>query len=77
MQRKVSTLDALKLLREMERKYVRAIKAMRNTNLAAEPSAKVLREVEENLGGVRRNIRQLETGQAKSARSRSTTKRKE
>lgn len=51
----------------MERKYVRAIETMTDDNLAVQPPARALRYLEENLEGIRQNIRELE---AKPVRNR-------
>ena len=56
---------ALNLLREMERKYVRAIEQMKGDELVMRPPERVLRGLEESLAVVRRDIRALEAGGAK------------
>ena len=59
---------ALNLLREMERKYMQAIKHMKGDDLVVRPPERVLRGLEENLEAVRRDIRTLEADEAKPQR---------
>lgn len=61
--------DALKLLREMERKYVRAIETTKGDDLLLPPPAMVLRRLDEDLERTRRKIRDLERAEAKPART--------
>ncbi len=73
----MAVTDALKLLREMERKYVRAIETMQGSGLLVQPPARVLRSLGEDLERARQNIRALEAAEAKPAPARKpTTKRK-
>jgi hypothetical protein len=66
---------ALKLLREMERKYVRVIETMKGSELVMRPPERVLRSLEEDLERTRQKIRELEAAEARAARTQSTTTR--
>jgi hypothetical protein len=68
----LAVTDALKLLREMKRKYARAIETTRGNGLLTPPPPMVLRRLEEDLERTRQKIRELERAEAEPARTQKT-----